>query len=274
MSIFKDITHRYCKKIWDAYKTQADDKTYKGKEATLLIKRNEFARDLVRTIQQIEVTDNDYATYFDQVLNEINSALKKVAEAVDAYNKEHKTTFTADLYETLYTPALISFINALSNLVKNSPPTIVTIKDKTLFNQNRDAPFIYYFTSVLYEYILDKEFDFATTKVDRDIFDAKKSLILKYVQNAGALFTRFEEDESNAEYQELMQALLNSMTSDEKVIQRRKTEEPSPSYMSLLSQTFYKASEKIVGTSQLGQKMELLTKQFGEKAKSKEFTVS
>ena len=82
MCIFKDITNRYCEKILDAYQLQSDEKTYKGKEAGLLIQRNDFARCLVKRIKTIEVKDNDYINYFKEITNEINSALKEVANAV------------------------------------------------------------------------------------------------------------------------------------------------------------------------------------------------
>ncbi|MCW8409301.1 hypothetical protein OQJ13_09980 [Legionella sp. PATHC035] len=271
MCIFKDITHRYCQKILDAYQAQVDEKTYKGKEAELLIQRNEIARDLVTAIKEIEF-ENDYVKYFDQVLNTINAKLKEATSAVLEYNKKYKTSFTTDLYETFFTASLISFINALSDLVQSSPQIIVNIKDESLFTSKKDAPWFYHFSSVLYEYILDKEFEFATTNIDRDIFDAKKTLILKYIQNAGNLFSRYE-NENEREYQELMKVLLNSLCSEEKDIQRRKTEEPNSGYVyAYLSQSFYKASEKIIGKNQLGQKIELLTKEFSEKSTGKELS--
>ncbi|CAM2852440.1 Uncharacterised protein [Legionella steigerwaltii] len=275
MSIFKDITYRYCKKILDAYQVKADEKTYKGKEAELLIQRNELARGLIESIKEIEVNEGDHTKYFDQVLNTITAKLKEVETAVSEYNKKFKTSFTTDLYETFFTASLISFIKALNTLVQNSPVVILNIEDKSLFSNKKDSPWFYYFSFVLYEYILEKELDFATNKTDRDIFDAKKGLILKYILNAGNLYTRFAEDESNAEYKELMKVLLKSMDSDEKDIQRRKTEETnaSSSLYSYFAPSFHKASEKLVGRNQLGQKLELLIKDFNEKSETAGLTV-
>ncbi len=269
MCIFKDITDRYCQKILDTYQLQANEKTYKGKEAGLLMQRNEFAQCLIKKIKEIEVKDNDCTDYFEEILNEINSVLKEVKTAVTKYNKEFDTAFTTDLYENFFTASLINFINALRDLSQNSPSLITQIKDKSFFSNNRDIPWIYQFSFVLYEYILEKEFDIAINKVDRDIFDAKKRLILKYIQNAGNLYSRFE-NEDDTEYKELMKVLLNSMRSEEKSIQQRKPEENNTSYMySYFSQTFYKASEKIIGKNQLGQKIELLIGAFNERIMSK-----
>lgn len=269
MGIFKDITHRYCQKILDAYQVQADEKTYKGKEADLLIQRNEFAKCLIKKIKEIDLEDDDYSTYFEQILKEIESISKEVVTAVKEYNKENSTTFTTDLYESFFTSSLINFINALKELVQNSPSLITDIKDASFFGNNRHVPWINQFSFILYEYILEKEFDLATSKVERDIFDTKKQLILKYVQNAGNLYSQFKKDESNTEYQELMKVLLTSMSSEEKSIQRRKSDENNTGYMSYFSQTFYKASEKIIGKNQLGQKIEFLIKEFNERSVSK-----
>lgn len=259
------MTHRYCQKILDAYQLQADEKTYKGKEAELLIQRNEFARCLIKKIKEIDIDGDNYTAYFERILKEIESISKEVVTAVKEYNKEHSTTFTTDLYETFFTSSLNNFINALNDLAQNSPSLITNIKDVSLFKNNRTVPWVNQFSFVLYEYILEKEFDIATNKVERDIFDIKKRLILKYVENAGNLYSRFE-DEGDTEYQELMKLLLTSMSSDEKSIQRRKSDENNTGYMSYLSQTFYKASEKIIGKNQLGQKIEFLAKEFNERA--------
>ncbi|HAT8227326.1 TPA: Dot/Icm T4SS effector Lem24, partial [Legionella pneumophila] len=107
MWIFKDITDRYCKKILDSYQLQADEKTYKGKEAELLIQRNELARCLIKTISLMEVkTQEDYANYFKRVSDEINSALQAAKNAVKEYNEEKNTDFTTDLYESFFTYSL------------------------------------------------------------------------------------------------------------------------------------------------------------------------
>ncbi|MBI2785046.1 MAG: hypothetical protein HYX60_01535, partial [Legionella longbeachae] len=72
MWIFKLITDCYCKKILDAYQKQADEKTYKGKEAKLLIFRNHSAEGLIESIKKIENRSyEDYSTYFKQVSNAI-----------------------------------------------------------------------------------------------------------------------------------------------------------------------------------------------------------
>lgn len=268
MGIFKDITHRYCQKILAAYQLQADEKTYKGKEAQLLIQRNEFAKCLIKKIKEIEVEDDDYTAYFEKILKEIESISKEVVIAVKEYNKENSTAFTTDLYETFFTSSLNNFINALNDLVQNTPSPITDIKDASLFSNNRNVPWVNQFSFILYEYILEKEFDIATNKVERDIFDIKKRLILKYIQNAGNLYRRFE-NEDDTEYQEVMKVLLTSMSSEEKGIQRRKPEENNTSYMSYFSQTFYKASEKIIGKNQLGQKIEFLTREFNERTAKK-----
>ncbi|OEH45087.1 hypothetical protein lpari_03938 [Legionella parisiensis] len=113
MGIFKDITHRYCQKILDAYQAQADEKTYKGKEAELLIQRNEFAKCLIKKIKEIEVEDDDYSTYFECILKEIESLSKETVNAVKEYNKEYSTTFTTDLYESFFTSIPIKTTRAI-----------------------------------------------------------------------------------------------------------------------------------------------------------------
>ncbi|VEH31577.1 hypothetical protein [Legionella sainthelensi] len=103
MGIFREIAIRYCEKIYDAYKLQADEKTYKGKEAELLIERNEFARCLIKTLKSKEFND-DYNEYFQQLLSEIASALEHVNTTVIDYNSKYNTAFTSDLYETFLRP--------------------------------------------------------------------------------------------------------------------------------------------------------------------------
>ncbi|WP_454782222.1 hypothetical protein [Legionella sp. WA2022007384] len=264
MGIFKDMTDRYCQKILETYQTQADEKTYKGKEAKLLVERNEFAKCLIKKIKEIEVKDNDYLDYFDRIVKEINSQKKEVKTAVKEYNKENKTEFTTDLYESLFHNGLVNFISALRNLFESSPALVTDIKDKSLFSTKGDVPWVCQFSAVLYEYILEREFEFAVDKVDRDIFDAKKQLIFKYIQSVGDLCSRFDKKEDDTSYQELMKALLKSMRSEEQKIQRRQSEGNTTSY-SVMSY-FYKASEQIVGKNQLGQKIELLVSEFDGRA--------
>lgn len=270
MSIFKDITDRYCKKILENYQTLADEKTYQGKEAGLLIQRNEFAHCLLKKIQSIEVNDNDYASYFKQIINEINSTLEEVMTAVAEYNRPLKTTFTADLYETFYTAGLINFINALNELVQKSPPVITELRDVSSFKNDRNVPWIYQFSFVLYEYIVEKEFDIATQKISRDIFDSKKQLILSYIQNAAKLHSLFK-NEDDEQYQDLMKKLLERMSTEEQDVQQRKTENSNTTNMfSYFTSTLYKASEVFVKKSQLGQKVDFLIKEFNEKTSKPE----
>lgn len=268
MGMFREIAIRYCEKIYDAYKLQADEKTYKGKEAELLIERNEFARCLIKTIKSKEF-DEDYNQYFQQLLNEITTTLEHVNTTVIDYNSKHGTAFTSDLYESFFTSSLKNFINALSDLYQKSPEIIKSIKDNSSFNNNRSVPWIYQFSFVLYEYILEKEFELATNKTGRDIFDTKIQLILKYVQNATSLYSRFENNEEDSEYKELTKMLLQKMQTDENDIQRRKSQPSTSSVYSYFSQTFYKASETIMGKSQLGEKIDFLIKEFNERSMTK-----
>ena len=76
---------------------------------------------------------------------------------------------------------MIGFINALCDLYQKSP-SIISQTDESLFNNNRNIPWVYQFSFVLYEYILEKELDIVINKIDRDIFDTKKQLILKYIR--------------------------------------------------------------------------------------------
>lgn len=269
MGIFREIAIRYCEKIYDAYKLQADEKTYKGKEAELLIERNEFARCLIKTLKAKEFND-DYNEYFQQLLSEITSALEHVNTTVIDYNSKYGTAFTSDLYETFFTSSLKNFINALSELYQKSPEIIKSIQDSSSFNKNRSIPWIYQFSFVLYEYILEKEFELATNKNSRDIFDTKIQLILKYVQNAASLYSRFENNENDSEYKELMKILLQRMQTDENDIQRRKSQQSNTSSVySYFSQTFYKASETIMGKSQLGETIDFLIKEFNDRSMTK-----
>lgn len=264
------MTIRYCEKILNSYQSQADEKTYIGKEAELLIQRNDCARCLIIAITKIEVKSKDYSKYFQDILHEINLAFTIVSKSVIEYNSEKKTAFTPDLYEGLFTASLTNFINAISDLVQKTPAIITDITDQALFSNNRNAPWFYQFSFVLYEYILEREFDIAVSKI-RDIFDTKKQLILKYIQNAAALYSRFEENENNSEYKDLMKALLQKMYAEEQNIQCRKPEDDSSNntysayFTKTFAQTFYKASERIVGKSQLGQKIESLIKEFNER---------
>lgn len=92
-------------------------------------------------------------------------------------------------------------------------------------------------------------------------------MILKYVQNAASLYSRFENNENNSEYKELMKMLLQRMQTDENDIQQRKSQQSNTSSVySYFSQTFYKASETLMGKSQLGEKIDFLIKEFGERS--------
>lgn len=267
MDFFKEIAIRYCDKIYDAYQLQADEKLYKGKEAQLLIQRNDFAQCLIKTLKQNEMTDNDYNGYFQQLLTDICDTSNQVDIAVSEYNSKHNTAFTTDLYETFFTSSLNDFINALRELCQKSPDTIKNINDKSLWNNNRNGPWLYQFSFELYEYILEKEFELATNKGNRDIFDTKIHLILKYIQKAASLYSQFENDENDIKYIDTMKMLLQNMRSEENDIQRRKSQQSNTSYMySYFSQTLYRASETIMGKSQLGEKIDLLIKEFNERS--------
>ncbi len=268
MWIFKVITDRYCKKILDAYQLLADEKTYKGKEAGLLIMRNDSARSLVEIIKKIDVRTNDYDDYFKQVLQEIDLALKHVTDHVRGHNRLFNTEFTTDLYEIFFTTNLIAFMNELNNLFQKSPSLITSIQDESSFNNNRNVLWVYQFSYVLFEYILEKEFDLIINKSSRDIFDTKKQLVLKYIQSAADLYLRFEK-ENDAEYKELMNILLQGLRSQEHDIQQRRSQESNSSNMySYFTQTLYKASEKIMGKGQLGQQIDFLITEFNERSMS------
>ncbi|KTC91173.1 hypothetical protein OQJ18_13965 [Fluoribacter dumoffii] len=264
MCIFKDITNVYCQKILDAYQTQVDEKTYTGKEAELIVKRNNFARDLIKTIKETEVTDDDYAAYFEKILAAIDATLKKVSKAVAEFNKENKTAFTTDLYETCFNFGLNSFINALSNLVQSSPPLIVNIKDKSLFSNKKDSPWFYYSAFILYEYILEREFDIATQKMTRDIFDAKKNIIFEHIKETAELYSH-SNNEGDTHYQSVVKILLEGLKSKEKEVQKR--ENSGYFYCA-----FYKASEMIKGPNQLGEKISHLLEEFEKRTSGKKLT--
>ncbi|AOW59156.1 Dot/Icm T4SS effector Lem24 [Legionella pneumophila] len=270
MWIFKDITDRYYKKILDSYQLQADEKTYKGKEAELLIQRNELARCLIKTISLMEVkTQEDYANYFKRVSDEINSALQAAKNAVKEYNEEHNTDFTTDLYESFFTYSLSNFIEVVSDLFQKSPSIITNIMDESLFCNNRSVPWVYQLSFVFYDYILDKEFEFITTKSSRDIFDAKKQLVLKYIQKAADLYPRYEKEDFS-DCHEMVNILLLSMRSEENNLQKRRNQDSSTSYMySYFTQTLYNASGKLMGKGQLGQKIDLLIEEFNERVVNK-----
>lgn len=265
MGIFKEITEHYCQKILDTYLEETGKKLYPGHEAELVVQRNDFAKCFIKEIKEIEIKGDDYLHYFDQIIKDANAALKKVKEAVAEHNRELKKEFTTDLYESFFTVSLINFINAVRELYKRSEALTTEIKDPSEFCDKREIPWINQFSYVLYQYILNKEFDIATKKVERDIFNAKKEMILKYIHNAFSLYQRFEKKEDNEEYQKLMKLLLSSMVSEEKGIQRRKSDENSSGYMSYLSHSFYKASEKIIGKNLLGQKIDFLVTEFNER---------
>lgn len=267
MWIFKVITDRYCKKILDTYQSQADEKTYKGKEAELLIQRNEFARCLVKTIASIDVKSKENCSnYFKQVSDEINSVLKQVKIAVKEYNEEFKTEFTTDLYESFFTPSLASFINVIFELFQKCPSIITHLMDESLFSNSRDVPWVYQLSFVLYEYILDKELEFSINKSNRDIFDTKKQLVLKYVQKASDLYLHYEKEDFFT-YYNLVNDLLLSMSSEEDDIQKRRNQDSSSNNMySYFTKSFYSASEKLMGKGQLGQKIDFLIEEFNDRS--------
>ncbi len=262
MSVFKAITICYCEKIFNLYQQQAGEKLYTGYEAELLVQRNDFARCLIKTIKELEVQDDDYPTYYKRILDIIHSTLKEVKAAVTENNIENKKKFTTDLFESSLTSNLISYINMLNNLFQKSPEFVKKIPNDSLFSNTRDIPWVNQFAFVLYEYILEKEFEIITTKIPRDIFDSKIQLILKYVENAAAL------DEHTPKYNEHIKTLLKEMYSEEQNLQCRTQDSGSPnssSYASFAS-FLYKASEKVKGKSALGQKIDILIEEFNERA--------
>lgn len=275
MWIFKKIIDSYCSKILDAYQSQADEKMYTGKEAELLISRNDYARWLVESIKNIKITpEQEGINYFKLVLEEINTSLKNVSEAVIEHNNQNNTAFTTDLYQTFFTPSLITFINVLQNLFQASPPIIANLKDESLFCNNRNIPWIYQFSFVIYDYILEKEFDLMLTRSDRDIFNAKKLLGIKYVQSVADLHSLYEGKNDN-EYRNLMNILLKGFCSEEQDLQQRKTaDNTAPNMYSYFTQSFYKASEQIMGKGQLGQLIEYLIKEFNERSQVNQSIIS
>lgn len=275
MWIFKKITDSYCSKILNAYQSQADEKMYTGKEAELLILRNDYARCLVESIKKIKITpEQEGINYFKLVLEEINLSLKNVSEEVIEHNNQNKTAFTTDLYQTFFTPSMISFINILENLFQTSPPIIANLKDESLFCNNRNVPWIYQFSFVIYDYILEKELDLMLTQSNRDIFNAKKLLGIKYVQSAADLHSLYESKNDN-EYKNLMNILLKGMCSEEQDLQQRKTpDNTAPNVYAYFTQSFYKASEQIMGKGQLGLLIDYLIKEFNERSLVNQPTIS
>lgn len=276
MSIFTEITIRSCEKILAKYELQADEQTYKGKEAGLLIQRNETARCLIILIKNLKVKDGDYSEYFKQILLHIDSTLNEVKKIVQEYNSEKKTDFTTDLYESFFTPTLKSFITSLSDLYQKSPAFITQIEDESLFRNSRKTPWIYQFSYILYEYILEREFEIAMDKTGRDVFDEKKQLIFHYLKNAVSLDEKFKSEKNNEDdpqYKEHVKSLLLSMQREEQTVQQRKTETTSTTnsmfgyFNQSLYPALYKASEKIMGKSQLGQKIDLLLSEYNERNK-------
>jgi hypothetical protein len=267
MWIFKKITESYFSKLLNAYQSQADEKMYTGKEAELLILRNDYARCLVESIKKIKITpEQEGINYFKLVIEEINQSLKNVSEEVIEHNNQNNTAFTTDLYQTFFTPSLISFINIVDNLYQTSPPIIANLKDESLFCNNRNVPWIYQFSFVIYDYILEKELDLMLNKSDRDIFNAKKLLGIKYVQSAAELHSLYEGKNDN-EYRKLMNILLKGMSSEEQDLQQRKTpDNTAPNMYSYFTQSFYKASEQIMGKGQLGLLIDNLIKEYNERS--------
>jgi hypothetical protein len=265
MSIFKTITENYCKKILENYQKKVDEMTLKGKEAKLLIQRNDFAGHLIEAIRKIEVKDSDYSSYFKQISKETSKSLKDVSAVVIEFNRAHKTAFTTDLFESYFISSLTNYINALENLAKNTPDVIIELQDESLFRNSREVPWFYQFSFVLYEYILQREFEIATNEAQRDIFDTKKQMILKFIQNAASLYSRFD-DENNEQYKDLMKILLQNMRAEEHKIQQRASEEHnSSSVYSFFSATLYSTTEKLIGKNQLKQKIDTLVTEFDER---------
>lgn len=270
MWIFKYITDKYCKKIFDAYQSQANKKTYLGIEAELLITRNDFARAVVALISRIEVNNSeDSLNYFNQVTGIIYGTLKDVKEAVSEHNKEFNTEFTADLYDVFFTSSLITFIEELKDLIQKSPLIIINLMDESLFCNDRNVPWVYQFSFVLYDYILEKELDFLINQSARDIFDKKKELVVEHINSAVALFSRFN-NENDIEYKSLMNILLQAMRVREHDIQQRRIPEVNSTnnMFAYFTQTYHKASEKIMGKGQLGQVIDILIKEFEERSLS------
>lgn len=141
--------------------------------------------------------------------------------------------------------------------------------DESLFCNNRNVPWVYQFSFVFYDYILDKEYEFITAKASRDIFDAKKQLVLKYIQKAADLYPRYEKGEFS-DCHEMVNILLLSMRSEENNLQKRRNQDSSTNSMySYFTQTLYNASGKLMGKGQLGQKIDLLIEEFNERAMNK-----
>lgn len=266
MWIFKKITDSYCSKILAAYQSKADAKEITGKEAELLLSRNDFAHCLVASIKKIEISPkNEGLDYFKQVREEINTSLKNVSEVVIEHNTQNNTAFTTDLYQDFLTPRLLTFVNIIDNLFTTSPSIIAHLKDDDLFCNSRNVPWIYQFSFVIYDYILEKELDLMLNKSERDIFDAKKKLGIEYIQSAADLHSLY--DGKNEEtYVSLMNKLLKAMSAEEEKLQQRKTSEsPTQNMYSYFAQSFYKASETLMGKSQLGQLIDLLLKEYNER---------
>ncbi|MCL5272279.1 MAG: hypothetical protein M1486_03010, partial [Gammaproteobacteria bacterium] len=151
-------------------------------------------------------------------------------------------------------------------LFQTSPPVIANLNDETLFCNTRNVPWIYQFSYVIYDYILEKELDLILTKSDRDIFNAKKLLGIKYVQSAADLHSLYE-GKNDSEYKNLMSILLKGMCSEEQDLQQRKTSaNTTPNMYSYFTQSFYKASEQIMGKGQLGLLIDNLIKEFNERS--------
>ncbi|WP_298624191.1 hypothetical protein [uncultured Legionella sp.] len=275
MWIFKKITDSYCTKILAAYQSQADAKMITGKEAELLILRNDFARCLIESIKKIEITpENEGMNYFKQVFDEINSSLKNVSEVVIEHNTQNNTAFTTDLYQTFFTPSLLTFINIIQKLFQDSPMIIAQLKDDSLFCNSRNTPWIYLFSFVIYDYILEKELDLTLNKSDRDIFDAKRTLGIKYIELATDIHSRFSNT-NEKKYWEVMSGLLQGMSSEEEKLQQRKTSESSAQTMySYFTQSLYTASATLVRKSQLGQLIDALMKENSERLIITETSIS
>lgn len=266
MWIFKKITDFYCNKILETYRTQADEKMYQGKEAELLVQRNEFARCLVESIQKIEIApENTNDSYFTQILEIINTSSKDVAEVVQEHNNQHRTQFTADLYQSFFAPGLLTMISVLQNLFQSSPPNLANLMDDSLFKDNKNVPWIYQFASVIYYYIIEKEYELMINKSDRDIFDGKKSLGIKYVTSVTELYSHYK-DENDNDYKTLMASLLKGMSAEENDLQQRKSSAENASGYTFFTFSLYQTTKQMLVKSQLGLIIEKLITEFSERS--------
>lgn len=270
MCIFKNITYRYCEKIFKEFIARTNKNRYFGEEAELVITRREYARHLIEKIQTIEVNESGYAEYFRHIANEIKLSTEGITNEVQEFNRTNNTDYTTDLFGSFLIPTLNKFMDVLHVFFQHTPVTINQHKHAISFNNNREVPWIFQFCYVLYEYILDKELDILFNQSTRDIFDTKKNLIIKNIQSAVDLYSCYK-NESHEKYIELMMILLKGMRSEEQTIQQRKPNERSTNTLfsyatSYATKTLYKASETLIGKNLLSQKIDFLIEEFQQRA--------